>query len=455
MSLSDIASAVGGQVVDARHKAVTVTGPVVIDSRQARPGSLFVALPGTRSDGHEHAADALAAEAAAVLAERPVPGPAVVVPDTRAALAALAGSHRRRLTECAVVGITGSAGKTTTKDLLAQILARRSPTVANRLSYNNEIGLPLTVLEASTATRYLVVEMGARARGEIAHLAALARPRVGVITNTGTAHLGPFGGRIGIRRAKAELLAALAADGAAVLNADDPATADMLRATRAGTVLTFGTRHADLLVTDVELDDLARPAFRLTIGGHSEPVCLSLTGAHQVANAAAAAAAAIALGLPLPEIAHGLTAARRLTPSRMQITRLPGGGLVLNDAFNANPDAMEAALATLAAIADGSRRAIAVLGEMRELGAESPALHQRLGRTAAEAGTGLVIAVGGADAARIAAGARRAGGKAVHVPTVDAVLAVLGEPGPLDVILVKGSRATGVEQIARALSTDT
>ncbi|WP_424215904.1 UDP-N-acetylmuramoyl-tripeptide--D-alanyl-D-alanine ligase (plasmid) [Streptomyces sp. BI20] len=463
MSPAEIAATVSGRLVDGHPSDPlsverAVRGPVVVDSREAVPGALFAALPGTRSDGHEHVADAVARGAVAVLAERPVPPPGVplvLVPDTRAALGHLAREQRRRLTGCAVVGVTGSAGKTTTKDLLAQILAAHGPTVANRLSFNNEIGLPLTLLAADADTRALVLEMGARAPGEIAHLAGIARPRIGVVTNTGTAHLGPFGGREAIRRAKAELVTALPADGVAILNADDPAHADMRRAAGAR-VLTFGVHahDADLRVTEVRLDALARPAFVLTHAGRREPVRLTLSGAHQVDNAAAAAGAALALGLPLPGIARALSEAVRRTPSRMQVERLPDGALVLNDAFNANPDAVRAALGTLAAVA-GTRpggRAIAVLGEMRELGADSAALHREVGEAAAASGVGLLITVGDADAAHLAAGAARSGTEAVHVPTARAALALLGTPGPEDVLLVKGSRATGVEDVARALT---
>ncbi|WP_253209121.1 UDP-N-acetylmuramoyl-tripeptide--D-alanyl-D-alanine ligase [Streptomyces niphimycinicus] len=457
MSLAEIASAVSGRVLHPAHSTMTVTGPVVVDSRRAEAGALFAALPGTRSDGHDHVADALARGALAALVERPVlpartpPVPAVLVSDVHAALGQLAHANRRRLTDCAVVGITGSTGKTTSKDLLAQILAPHAPTLANRLSFNNEIGLPLTVLAADVGTRTLVVEMGARAPGEIAHLTEIARPHVGVVTNTGTAHLGPFGGRDAIRRAKAELPTGLPAGGVAVLNADDPATPDMLRATSA-TVLTFGTGHADLRATGIELDALARPSFSLTWNGRTEPVQLPLTGAHQVLNAAAAGAAALALGLSLPRIARGLSAARRLTPSRMQVERLPDGALVLNDAFNANPDAMLAAIGTLIDVTPDGGRPIAVLGEMRELGPEAAELHERTGRAAAEAGARLVITVGGADAARISAGAGRAGADTVHVPDSKTALAHLGNLAAGDVVLVKGSRATGVEEVARRLT---
>ncbi|WP_424215010.1 UDP-N-acetylmuramoyl-tripeptide--D-alanyl-D-alanine ligase [Streptomyces sp. BI20] len=431
--------------------ASPVTGPVVIDSREARPGSLFVALAGDRTDGHRHVADALARGAVAVLAERPVPAPAVVVPDTRRALIGLAARHRSRLAARTVIGITGSAGKTTTKDLLAHVLAPHGPTVANRLSFNNTLGLPLTLLSAGPDTRHLVLEMGGRRPGEIAHLADTALPTIGVVTNTGTAHLGPFGGREGIRRAKSELIRALPPEGTAVLNADDPAIL-VLRGRAPGAILTFGTRNADVLVEDLRLDEEARPRFTLRHDGRAERVALGLHGPHQALNAAAATAAALAAGLELPEIAHALRTARRATPSRMQLTRLANGAIVLNDAFTANPHAMDVALHTLAALAAAGRRPIAVLGEMRDLGAGSADFHRRLGRRAAALGAARLIGVGGPEAALMVTSARRSGLDAGHAADPDRALALLGAPRPHDVVLVKGSRAGGVEHVARALS---
>ncbi|MFI5867877.1 UDP-N-acetylmuramoyl-tripeptide--D-alanyl-D-alanine ligase [Streptomyces sp. NPDC051546] len=385
--------------------------------------------------------------------------PTVVVPDVRRALAELARYRLRPPAGCTVTGVTGSTGKTTTKDLLAQILASRAATVSSPLSHNNEIGLPLTVVNAPTGTRHLILEMGARRIGDIAHLTGIARPTIGVVTNTGTAHLGVFGSRDAIRRTKAELVRPLPADGTAVLNADDPATAAMTGLTRAR-VLTYGRARAtggpDLAVSQVRLDDLARPAFRLTLDGRSERVSLALHGVHQVANAAASAAAAIAAGTDLSDVARALNTARAVTPSRMCVTRLPDGPVLVNDAFNANPDSMAAALHALRAMTGPRGRSVAVLGEMYELGPESAALHRRLGRRLATAGIDRAITVGGDLAGAVAEGAALGGALVERVATPSDALNLLAGLrygpgpglGPADVVLVKGSRATGVEEVA-------
>jgi UDP-N-acetylmuramoyl-tripeptide--D-alanyl-D-alanine ligase len=457
LTAGEIAQAVGGRL--SGDADAVVTGRVTVDSRTVAPGDLFVALPGERVDGHEYLAAAASAGAAAALVARPDPAlPCVAVDDPVAGLGRLAAAVHGRLTAggLGTVGITGSSGKTSTKDLLGQVLAAAAPTVSPPGSYNNDIGLPLTVLDADGSTRFLVLEMGARGPGHIARLCAVARPQVGVVLNVGSAHLGEFGSADGVARAKGELVEALADDGTAVLNADDPRVLAMAGRTRARVVTTGRGDDADVRATDVVLDEQARARFTLTAHGGSHPVTLQVVGEHQVANALSAAAAALALGLPPVQVAQALSAAAPRSRWRMEVTRRPDGVTVVNDAYNANPESMRAALAALAGL-PASRR-IAVLGAMAELGPGAPAEHERLGRDAAAAGTDLIVAVG-ADAVGIADGAvaagRRAGEESVHVADRTAARELLDDllrPG--DVVLVKASRSYGLERLAADLLGD-
>jgi UDP-N-acetylmuramoyl-tripeptide--D-alanyl-D-alanine ligase len=449
--IAEITGATGDLITDFY---ATVTGPVVIDSRQAGPGRLFAALPGTRADGHDFAAQAVAAGATAVLAARPVGVPALIVPDVPAALAALATAVVRRRPGLTIAAITGSAGKTTTKDLAAQLIETLGPTVSPRNSYNNEIGHPLTVLRVTEQTRYLVAEMSARGPGHVAALCRISPPRLGVVLCVGHAHAGEFGGLDEVARAKAELPAALPADGAAVLNADDPRVLAMAEIT-AARVVTFGrSPAADVRAADVVLDEAGRPGFTLCTGAGSAPVRLRLHGEHNVSNALAAAALAGQLGLGLDAVAEGLSAAAARSRWRMEVTRRPDGVTVVNDAYNANPEALAAALAALAAMSRG-RRAFAVLGHMTELGAQAGELHEQAGRQAARAGLAGLIVVG-EEAAPMLAGAKADPswrGELLQVP--DAAAAVteverLVRPG--DVVLVKASRAANLQRVALALT---
>lgn len=398
MTLAEISEVVGGELVGATD-GVTVDGPVVQDGREPAPGGLYVAFVGERSDGHEHAAQAGENGAVAVLGSRPTSLPTVVVDDVQHALQQLAShvvARLRRTRELTVVAITGSQGKTSTKDLLAAVLAAAAPTVATRGSYNNEIGMPLTALRSGPDTRYLVLEMGARGRGHIAELAGLVAPDVAVVLNVGVAHLGEFGSRDAIAQAKGELVEALTSAGTAVLNADDGRVAAMASRT-SGAILTFGAEHeAGVRVEELTLDRLGRPSFVLATADERVPVTLRLVGAHQALNAAAAAAGALAAGLSLPQVGATLSEVAELSQWRMELHELETGVIVLNDAYNANPDSMRAALDALAAIgADPEvRRTVAVLGEMRELGETSPAEHRAVGEYAVSLGIDEVVAVG-------------------------------------------------------------
>jgi UDP-N-acetylmuramoyl-tripeptide--D-alanyl-D-alanine ligase len=423
LSVADVAAATGAQLAQVPDAGTLVTGPVVIDSREARLGSLFAALPGTRTDGHAFAAAALAAGAVAVLAARPIDGPAIVVPDVQAALGKLARAVIDRAPGLTVIGITGSAGKTTTKDLAAQLIEQLGPTVAARDSFNNEIGHPLTVLKITGQTRYLVSELAARGLGHITKLCAIAPPRLGAVLGVGYAHAGEFGSLERIATAKGELPAALPADGVAILNADDHRVAAMAARTQARVVMFGRSAGADIRAEHVRTDALGRPAFRLLTATGSAPVQLRLYGEHHVHNALAAAAIAAELGMPLADIAAGLSAADARSRWRMEVTTLPDGVTVINDAYNANPDSVRAALAALATMARG-RRGFAVLGQMTELGDDADRLHEEIGAAAAAAGLAGVIVVGEA-AAPILTGTKAVPawqGELVHVP--DAAAAV-------------------------------
>jgi UDP-N-acetylmuramoyl-tripeptide--D-alanyl-D-alanine ligase len=455
MTLAEIAAVVGGAVNPA-DAAVEVTAPAFVDSRSPVVGGLFVAIEGERVDGHEYAAAAFEAGAAAVLARRPVDAPCVMVADPVVALGELAAHVRSLLPDIVTVGITGSQGKTSTKDLIAQILETRGPTVATAGSLNNEIGTPLTLLRADSSTQFLVVEMGARGRGHIQYLAAMAKPSVGVVLNVGVAHIGEFGGKAEIAAAKGELVEALPPSGVAVLNRDDPLV-DAMRARTAARILTFGSSAgADVRVLDARLDDVGQVGLALEIDGRRHDLELSLVGLHQAANAAAAAATALACGLGADAVAAALATVRTRSRWRMELAEAPTGVTVLNDAYNANPDSVRAALQTLADLGQHrpGGRTIAVLGEMRELGDTADREHDAVGSLVASLGIDLLVVVG-EQARGIHHGAAAApgwGGHSVWVPDVatatDAVERVV-RPG--DVVLVKASRAVGLERLGEAL----
>lgn len=455
--LAEIADIVGGTVHDA-PAGLTVTGDAFLDSRSPVAGGLFVAVAGEHTDGHEYAAGAVRGGAAAVLGSRPTGVPTVVVPDAQSALQELARIALERLREAGdidVVAITGSQGKTSVKDLLAAVLSDHAPTVATAGSFNNEWGLPLTVLRADPTTRHLVLEMGARGIGHIADLCRIAPPDISVVLNVGSAHLGEFGSREAIAQAKGELVEALGGDGVAVLNADDPLVAAMAART-AGSVRTYGASpEADLNLADVRLDDLGRPAFTLVADGESVHVQLPLSGAHQAHNAAAAACVGTSLGLALPVIATSLAGVRQLSQWRMELTELSEERLLINDAYNANPESMLAALDALAGIAARrGGRAIAVLGEMRELGEDAAVAHARLGEAAVERGVDHLIGVGDPLLPAVEAVNHAANGTTAAASASDPAAALAWLRSHLrsgDVVLVKASRGIRLEQLATSL----
>jgi UDP-N-acetylmuramoyl-tripeptide--D-alanyl-D-alanine ligase len=453
LSLAEIAEVVGGQTHDIPDPSVQVTGPVVRDSREVEPGSLFVAFVGERVDGHDFADAVVEAGAVALLASRPVGVPAIVVDDVQSALGALARHVVRRL-GATLVALTGSAGKTSTKDLIAQVLARKAPTVFTPGSFNNEIGLPLTALSATAETRFLVLEMGARGIGHIRYLTDLTPPQIGLVLNVGTAHIGEFGGREQIAQAKGELVEALPEDGAAILNADDPLVRAMASRTKAKVILFGESGEADVRAENVRLTDSGQPAFSLRTPSGCSEVTMRLYGEHHVSNALAAAAVAHELGMSADEIATALSEAGSLSRWRMEVTERPDGVTIVNDAYNANPESMRAALRALAAMGKG-RRTWAVLGKMAELGDEALAEHDAVGRLAVRLNVGKLVAVGGREASWLQLGAYNEGSwgeESVHVSDAQAAVDLLrSELRTGDVVLVKASRSVGLESVAQAL----
>ena len=467
LSVGEVAAVLGAELTGPGDPAALV-GSVSADTRTIGPGALFVALPGARADGHAFVPAAYAAGAVAALTRHPVPDAlCLVVADPLVALGRLARHlvDRAAATGLRVVGITGSQGKTSTKDLLSRVLESAGPTVAPVGNLNNELGVPLTVSRIDEQTRFLVAEMGARGIGHIAYLCDIAPPLVGVVLNVGQAHVGEFGGRAAIAEAKGELVEALPAEGFAVLNAADPLVWAM-RDRTAAHVLSYSadgatTEGPGVWATNLTSDPLGRYAFRLHSAelGWSESeveVQLRVAGRHQVANALAAAGAAIALGLDLGAVATGLSAATARSRWRMELGQRRDGVTVLNDAYNANPDSMRAAVGTLAELGrQRTRRTWAVLGDMLELGEVAEQAHAELGAFVADSGIDRLVAVGAyaepmAAAAR-AGGLGQTGAVRVHADKAAALADVLDRLAPGDVVLVKASRGLALDTVAAAI----
>ncbi|MBV8346710.1 MAG: UDP-N-acetylmuramoyl-tripeptide--D-alanyl-D-alanine ligase [Mycolicibacterium sp.] len=485
LTVAQVAEIVGGELADISAEDAArlhITGTVEFDSRNVTPGGLFLALPGARADGHDHAAAAIAAGAVAVLAARPVGVPAIVVKplgevntgasvlehDTDgsgaavlAALAKLASAVAAELVAdgLTIIGITGSSGKTSTKDLIAAVLKPLGEVVAPPGSFNNELGHPWTVLRATADTDFLVLEMSARRPGNIAALAAIAPPSIAVVLNVGTAHLGEFGSREAIAATKSELPQAVPPSGVVILNADDAAVAAMAEQAAARVVRVSRSRRADVWASGVRLDELARPSFTLHAGAIEVPVRLAVHGDHQVANALCAAAVALECGATDEQVADALAAAAPVSRHRMQVTTRADGVTVINDAYNANPDSMRAglqALAWMAREAGRGRRSWAVLGEMAELGDDAISEHDRIGRLIVRLDVSRLVVVGTGRSMRAmhhgAVMEGSWGGEATMVTDADAALAVLqAELGTDDVVLVKASNSAGLGSLAEAL----
>lgn len=484
LTVARIAEIVGGRLADITPEqaaATHVTATVEFDSRALSPGGLFLALPGARTDGHDFARPAVAAGAVAVLAARPVGVPAIVVPPAAAtdahagvlehdtdgsgaavlsALAKLAAAVAADLVAggLRIVGLTGSSGKTSTKDLIAAVLRPLGEVVAPPGSFNNELGHPWTVLRATRDTDFLVLEMSARHRGNIRALAEIAPPSIAVVLNVGSAHLGEFGSREIIAETKGELVEALPASGVAILNGDDSMVAAMASRTSARVVTVGRTPTADIRAEDVVLDDLARPRFTLRTPHGSVAVALAVHGEHQVGNALSAAAVALECGAGLAQVADALAGAAPASRHRMEVTARADGVRIINDAYNANPDSMRAGLQALAVMArsGAQNRSWAVLGEMGELGQDSIIEHDRIGRLAVRLDISRLVVVGtGRPMSAMHQGAIMEGSwgsESVQVPDADAALELLrAELSPGDVVLVKASNAAGLGALAEAL----
>jgi UDP-N-acetylmuramoyl-tripeptide--D-alanyl-D-alanine ligase len=447
--LSEIATAVGGAV---RGHDVVVSG-VSTDSRAVTGGELFVALRGDHADGHTFAGEAMARGAAAVMAGRPVGvGPAVEVSDPGRALLDLAADERRRMRGVTVIGVTGANGKTSTKDLAAAVLGTRFRTHASPASFNNEIGLPLTLLGAPEGTEVIVAELGARRTGDVELLCEVARPDVVVVTNIGVAHLGVFGSWDAIVQSGSEPVRGLGPRDVVILNADDPVVRGYVGETRAR-VVTFGIEaEADVHAADVALGEDARAVFVLEARGERERVELAVPGEHMVSNGLAAAACGLELGMSAAECATALKGAR-VSAWRMETFITGDGVVVLNDAYNANPESMAAGLKTARWMARG-RRLVAVLGHMAELGPIAFDEHERLGELVVRVGVERLITVGAAARA-IARAAIREGQLPEDAASYDdpgsAVEDLRAWLRPGDVVVLKGSRVAGLERVAEAL----
>ena len=459
LTLTEVAFVTGGALYGIDPEAardVRVVGRVVTDSREAVPGSLYVSRVGENLDGHDFIADAADHGAVAALTSRATGDlPGVVVPDVQAAFVALARHVVDARPDLTVIGVTGSSGKTSTKDLLASVLSEAGETVAPVGSLNSEVGVPLTVCRVTGSTRFLVVEMGARGLGHIRYLTEIAPPDIGVVLNVGVAHVGEFGSREVIAETKSELVQALRPDGVAVLNVDDDLVGRMAERTPARVVRVGRAESADVRAVDVRVDAAARAAFTLVAGRERAEVSLALHGEHHVANALSVAAVALECGMSLPEVAAALGAARPASRWRMEVVEREDGVTVVNDAYNANPDSMRAAIGALASMSAG-RRSWAVLGTMLELGAVSDAEHREVGRAAAEAGIDRVLVVG-EPARPVADGASSVPGPhrpvVEWVPDAEGAHAVLaGELAPGDVVLFKSSRDAGLRLLGDRVS---
>jgi len=466
LSLAEVAAITGGELagIPAADAAdVVIDGPVVTDSREAGPGSLYIARIGESMDGHAFVPAAAAAGAVAALVTRPVEGFAcVVVDDDQRAFVALARHLVDISPDLTVIGITGSSGKTSTKDLVADVLRGEGETVAPVGSLNSEVGVPLTVCRITPSTRFLVVEMGARGIGHIRYLTQIVPPRIGAVLNVGVAHVGEFGSREAIATAKAELVEALPAGGVAVLNADDVAVRAMAERTDADVVLVGEAEDATVRAVDVDLDDEGRARFRLVTPVGAADVRLGLVGRHHVGNALSVAAVALACGVGLADVAARLSAARPTSRWRMEVTRRPDGVVVVNDAYNANPDSMRAALHAVRAMRVTARR-WAVLGSMLELGEEAEADHADIGREAVRSGIDELVVVGEVAAPMVAGAlaetrAGDASARAVtqvrHVADADAAYELLtAEMRAGDVVLLKSSRDAGLRWLGERIAT--
>lgn len=466
LTLGEICEIVDGQLVG--NASLRVTG-ISIDSRGSKPGDLFAAIIGDRVDGHDFVLPANEMGAVASLASKSVSGDHVLVPESPDALdpvihavAKLSAHIRTMLRDVEVIGITGSSGKTSTKDMIGQVLSRAGVTHAPAGSLNNELGLPLTLLSAPTDVKYLVAEMGMRGLGHITHLCNIAKPSIGVITNVGQAHIGEVGSIEGIAKAKSELVSAIPASGVVVLNADDERVLAMRELTEA-TIFTYGfSKAADVRAQNLHLTSYGSYNFDLVYRSERIPASIPILGEHNVLNALAAAAVGIAVGMEFETIARALTTLKQMSKWRMEVLQIPGNVTIINDAYNANPESMAAALQTLTAI-PAPGKSFAILGKMHELGDASDAIHEQISKLATDLGVTQVIAVGElAKPYALAASAGSIGDesvseveKSVWLPDFDTACDyIVKQVNSGDILLFKASRAEHFEVLAEQIEVE-
>jgi len=441
LTAGEIALLVGGEL----HcdKDLLVSKAPVFDSRLATPGCIFLALKGETVDGHDFAADAYRAGAMFSLTTHRIDGPCIVVKDVIEAVAVLAAFVRKRLTNLTVIGITGSQGKTSTKDLLAHMLRVAGPTVAPTGSFNNDLGLPITLLECDERTKFCILEMGARHKGDIARLCQIAQPNIGVVLTVGTAHLGEFGSVQAIAETKSELIQSLTSDGVAVLGSFDPFTPAMATL-HSGRVINFGEGQ-EVRAADIEIRE-GCPHFDLVTPAGRDAVGMRIVGAHQISNALAVAAVGTALDLPIELIASSLSTAESASKWRMELHDV-FGLLIINDSYNANPESMAAAMRSLVLFAqERGGESWAFVGKMHELGESSPSQHEAIGTLAQEIGIDHLVAIGAPEY-----GDPKGLMKVHHYASIDECLAMTDYFSAGDVALVKASRSEGFEVLAQKL----
>lgn len=443
---SEIAKIVGGEL---RGEDLLVTQPPVLKSSDAVAGSLFLAIKGESVDGHDFAEDAFAHGAVLALTSKAIEGNHIIVTDVTKALGELAHHVRKSLKNLTVIGITGSQGKTTTKELLSSVLSQVAETVAPSGNYNNDLGAPISLLRCTDTTRYCIVEMGARHIGDIDRLVEITEPNIGVVLKVGTAHVGEFGSVELIAKTKSEMISSLKGDAVAILGNYDPYTPKMASLHNGKSVLFGEDSSCAIRATDIEFRE-GRAHFDLVTPEGRSAVGLRIIGLHQVANALAVAAIATELGLSLDQISGGLSTAESNARWRMEITELPGL-LLINDAYNASPEAMSAALSTLTLFAqERGGQSWAFLGKMHELGESSQSDHAAIGTLAQELGIDHLVCVG---APEYAAAMDKNGATTIHICEDKAqALAIAENLNEGDVLLIKASRSERLEELAEGIS---
>jgi UDP-N-acetylmuramoyl-tripeptide--D-alanyl-D-alanine ligase len=443
LTAGEIGLLLGGEIYC--DKDLLVSKAPVFDSRKATPGCIFLALKGEAADGHDFAADAYRAGAMFSLTTRRIDGPCIVVKDVIEAVSILAAFVRKRLTNLKVIGITGSQGKTSTKDLLSHMLSNVGPTVAPKGSFNNDLGLPITLLECDEHTQFCILEMGARHKGDIARLCEIAQHDIGVVLTVGTAHLGEFGSVEGIAETKSEIIQTLRPDGIAILGTYDKYTPAMATL-HSGRVINFGN-GCEVRAAEIEIRE-GRPHFELVTPAGRDAVGMRIVGEHHIANALAAAAVGTALDLPIEVIASSLSTADNSSKWRMEIHDL-FGLLLINDAYNANPESMTAALRSLVLFAqERGGESWAFLGKMHELGESSAQRHAAIGTLAEEIGIDHLVAIGAPEY-----GASQGQMIVHHYASIDECLSMTDHFSAGDVVLVKASRSEGFEVLAEKLES--